>query len=115
MYDLVVRSGAEGAEWLMIAHELKLTNQMLVGVFLEAWKDSDATGRSWLKLATALKSISEGDDLYEHASEQAEKNAGMLMKNFVNFVKRPQLQHSTCQRCRKDFLMGGHSLKPHIE
>ena len=88
MCDLMMRSVPQQVNWLVIARELKLTNQMLVRVFLEAWKDSDATGRSWKKLATALKSISESGDFYKYASEEAEKNAGTFVTNFAIVLYR---------------------------
>ena len=74
MYDLLSRSGVKDTDWLVITKHLELTTQMQAEVFLKAWKDSDATEPSWLRLAKALADMN--GDWYAHASEQAEKNAG---------------------------------------
>ena len=80
-----MKSGVQGADWLVIAKQLKLTTQMLAGVFLKAWKESDYTRPSWEKLAKALKAI--GGEWYESASQQAEKNAGTYVCNFHSFPR----------------------------
>ena len=77
MCDLLMKSGVQAADWLVIAKQLKLTTQMLAGAFLKAWKESDYTTPSWKRLAKALKAI--GGGWYENASQQAEKNAGMYV------------------------------------
>ena len=74
MCDLLKKSGVQAADWLVIAKQLKLTTEMLAGVFLKAWKDSDYTRPSWQRLAKALK-VTDGD-LYILASKRAENNAG---------------------------------------
>ena len=74
MCDLLKKSGVQAADWLVIAKQLKLTTEMLAGVFLKAWKDSDYTRPSWQRLAKALKVID--GDLYILASKRAENNAG---------------------------------------
>ena len=74
MRDVLSTSGVQPDDWLVIAKQLKLTTEMLVGVFLKAWKESDYTRPSWEKLAKALKAI--GGEWYERASQQAVKNAG---------------------------------------
>ena len=83
MCDLLIRSGVQAADWLVIAKELKLTTQMLAGAFLKAWKESDYARPSWEKLAKALRAIGEG--WYESASHQAERNAG----TYVIFIVLP--------------------------
>lgn len=84
MCDLLIRSGVQAADWLVIAKELKLTTQMLAEVFLKAWKESDYTRPSWEKLAKALRAI--GGGWYESASQQAERNAG----TYVIFIVLPR-------------------------
>lgn len=76
MCDVLKKSGVVSSDWLVIAKELKLTTQELIGVFLKAWEDSDRTKPSWPKLAKALRAID--GDWYQDASKQAEKNAGKL-------------------------------------
>ena len=83
MYDVLTKSGGKAADWLEIAKKLELSNQVLAGVFLVAWKDSGATKPSWQKLAKALKVI--GGDWYDRASKQAEINAG----TYVNPILVP--------------------------
>ena len=75
MSDLLKRSGVQAADWPVIARQLGMTVEMQAGVFLRVWKDLDATGPSWSKLAKALANI--GGDWYEHASKQAEKSGGI--------------------------------------
>ena len=74
MCDVLSNSGVQADEWLVIAKQLRLTTEMLVGVFLKAWMDCDYTRPSWVKLAKALRSIV--GDWYERASQRAVKNAG---------------------------------------
>ena len=83
MCDILMKSGVQAAEWLVIAKQLKLTTQMLAGAFLKAWKGSDYTTPSWKRLAKALRDI--GGEWYENASHQAEENAGM----YVIFIVLP--------------------------
>ena len=80
MYDLLMKSGVQAADWLVIAKQLKLTTEMLAGAFLNAWKESDYTRPSWKKLAKALRAIER--EWYESASQEAEKNAGTYVCNF---------------------------------
>ena len=77
MCDLLIKSGVQAADWLVIAKQLGLTTEMLAGVFLKAWKELDYTRPSWEKLAKALGAID--GHWYEHAKQQAEKNAGMCI------------------------------------
>ena len=79
MIDFLQKSGVQDTDWLLIAKKLELTTQIQAEVFLKAWKDSDADGPSWIKLAKALKGIT--GDWYERASEQAEKNEGWCITN----------------------------------
>ena len=77
MYEILVKSGVQAADWLKIAKQLELTIHKQAAVFLKAWKDSDTTGPTWSKLANALAAIRDGVDWYERASKEAKKNAGM--------------------------------------
>ena len=97
MCDLLMKSGVQAADWLVIAKQLKLTTQMLAGAFLKAWKESDYARPSWKKLAKALKAI--GGGWYENASQQAEKNAGTYVCTIVS-RKRAHGQSTlhVCQR-----------------
>ena len=85
MCGLLIKSGVQTADWLVIAKQLKLTTQMLAGAFLKAWKESDYARPSWEKLAKALRAI--GGGWYENASQQAENFAGMYVCNFHSFAR----------------------------
>ena len=75
MYELVLNSGVPAADWLVIAKQMEMTKQTLAGVFLMAWKETNAN-LSWKKLSKALSDINDAADQYEDAIKQAENNAG---------------------------------------
>ena len=89
MFDILKMSGVRAADWLIIAKQLGLTAQMVTGVFLKAWKESDFTKPSWQKLAKALAAID--GDVYEHASKKADNNAGMFATLALDIEKAMNL------------------------
>ena len=105
MYDILTKSGVPTSDWLEIAKKLELSNQVLAGLFLIAWKESDATKPSWWKLARALKVI--GGDWYDRASKQAEINAGTYVNPILVTVKQSLIRCTSFAIARHDYLIWG--------